>query len=90
MLTFESKSTLIILTLVGVRDDDNLHVVIFQIKWKSKITLNSPKSNSQIIERGELDTPDIKIYDRSFSCLGFQLKVAHLKYFYGHQTLYMT
>ena len=32
MLTFESKSTLIILTLVGVRDDDNLHVVIFQIK----------------------------------------------------------
>jgi len=46
---------------------------------KRKITLNSPKSNSQIIERGELDTPDIKIYDRSFSWFGISIKSGALE-----------
>jgi len=36
MLTFKSKSTLIILTLVGGRDDEHLYGVIFKINEKQK------------------------------------------------------
>jgi len=42
------------------------------IKWKTKIyhTVGTiPKSNIKVVERGNLDTPNIQTHDRSFSWL---------------------
>jgi len=49
------------------------------MKNKRNITLNSPKSDSQIVQRGQIDTPDIKIYDRSFSWFGISIKSGALE-----------
>lgn len=44
------------------------------MKNKRNVALNSPEYNSQVVERGALDTPDIKIYYRSFSWFVISMK----------------